>query len=182
MSYVRLAYIPNLSVMKRYMILLSTIMFFMVPQESGAQIERFQVQFIYNFTRLVQWPGLERQLTFRIGVLGKDQPITKELLESAHERNVAGKPIEIIEFESLDKLTACHILFVPNSQLSFLRRASNMLLGVPVLIITEAQDFTPNEAVINLYVDNERMRYRLSERRAEERNLTLSRQIIHYSR
>lgn len=151
-------------------------------QNANAQLEKHQAMFIYNFTKLIHWPGLENQLVFRIGVIGKNEPITAALLADMENRNVAGKPIEIVEFETLDNLVACHILFVPNNRMSYLRRAARTLLGVSVLIVTEAQEFMPAESGINIYVDNERMVYKLNQKRTDEARLVLSRQIISNSR
>lgn len=168
--------------MKKVYFTLFMLFAFLFIQKADAQLERYQSTFIYNFTRLVQWPNLQNELVFKIGVLGHNHPIISELQASASERNVGGRPIEIVALSANDDLTSCHILFVPNNQLSVLRRSASALNNSPVLVITESHGRMPAEASINLYVENERMVYQLDEEGTRSRNLTLSRQIVNFAR
>ncbi|MGQ1946646.1 YfiR family protein [Geofilum sp. OHC36d9] len=144
----------------------------------NAQLEKYHKIFILNFIRYIEWPGLENQLSFKIGILSENHPLTNELKAAAKDYKLAGKPIEVVEFKSTDDLTACHILFVPNSRLSQLRKAAKILAGVSVLIITESNDFTPSDAVINILVQNEKMTYTVNEENAKERQLKISSHLI----
>ncbi len=151
-------------------------------QKTNAQIEILQSTYIINFSHLIQWPGQEKQLSFRIGVFGKDHPIVPDLIKKTSEKQIGGKPIDIAEFESIEELTACHILFVPNNRLGQLRRITKALLGVPVLIVTETQEAIPGDSNINIYVEDDKLGYKLNQKKSEEKGLILSKQIIVNSR
>jgi hypothetical protein len=166
--------------MRPILVLILTLGLFAVKAE--AQLEKHQATLIVGFTKHVEWPALERQHTFRIGVLGNDHPIYKELIAASLNQLVMGKDIEVVEFSTVSDLTACHILFIPNGRLGHLRRAANTLLGIPVLIVTESQDTLPHESVINISIENDRMGYKVNARRLEDRGLTVSRQLLNSSR
>jgi len=162
--------------------LLLSIVLFSFVQNTNFQIEEYQAKFIHGFTKFIEWPGLENQLAFKIGVLGKDHPIVPFLKRANLNKTVMGKPISIVVFESVDELTACHILFVPNRSIGFLRKASQFLLGVPVLIVTEVELSMPTQSMINLSIEEEMFGFRLNQAKAEEAGLKLSQQLIERSR
>jgi hypothetical protein len=149
---------------------------------ANAQIEKHQVTFIYNFTRLIQWPNIIESPVFTIGVLGRNHPLTEELKAASQGRTAGGRQIEIVEYASTDDLSKCHILFVPNNRLNQLRKASEVLKDYPVLYVTETQGRQPAESVVNLFVENERLAIRIDEDVAKKQNLLVSNQLINFSR
>src|SRR5690554_5496183 len=152
-------------------LLISVFLLVFIPN-SYSQMEKYHKIFILNFIRYVEWPGLENQLSFKIAIVGEKHPLTAELKDAVKDFKVVGKPIEVVEFKTLDEFTACHILFVPTSRIAALRKASKMMAGVSVLIVTEMDSFTPKEAVINIMVDdNGKMVFTINSREATDRGL-----------
>src|SRR5690606_22175728 len=100
------------------------IILFSFVQNTKAQVEEHQARFIHEFTKFIEWPDMDNQLEFKIGVLGKDHPIVPFLKRVNRNKTVKDKPISIVVFESIDELTACHILFVPNRSIADLKKAS----------------------------------------------------------
>lgn len=147
-----------------------------------AQIEKFQTTFIYTFTRSIQWPNFENDKEFVIGIISNNHPLTKELEATKGTRTTAGRPIKIVEFASVDEIGKCHILFVPNGRLRNIKEISEKMQDSSTLIITEAQGRNPNGSVINLYVEDERMRFTLNEDLAKNKNLLVSTQLKNYAK
>lgn len=168
--------------MKRAFFYFMSIAAFFLVQSTTAQIEQHQANFIYGFARLVEWPSLEKQLSFRIGVLGDNHQIIPHLRKICRGQSIQDKKIEIVVYESVDQLSACHILFVPNNRIGSLRKASRFLLGVPVLIVTESQESMPYLSIINMWVEDNMLGYQINTDRAKEAGLILSKQIIDKSR
>src|SRR5690554_4767698 len=134
--------------MKKITFLVSVFALIMAMQ-ANAQLEKHQATFIYNFTRLVQWPEFYKEPAFILGVLGSNEPITKELKASIEDRTVAGKEIQIVEFASASEIAKVHLLFVPNSESGQLNRAVAALTNQPALIVTESQGRQPAGSIIN---------------------------------
>lgn len=167
--------------MKKITFLLSVFAFLMATQ-ANAQLEKHQATFIYNFTRLVQWPEFYKEPAFILGVLGSNEAITKELRASMGDRTVAGKEIQIVEFASAGVIDKCHLLFVPNSENGQLNRAVSALSTQATLIVTENQGRQPAGSIINFSVVDGKLGITLDEGLAEAKKLLISRQLINFSR
>lgn len=146
------------------------------------RLEKYQVNFIYNFTRLIQWPNLHNHAEFVIAVFGKNHPLTAELKSTVGDRKVGGREIKVVEFSSFEGIEFCHILFVPVNKTGQLKRISEFLSDSPVVLVTEVQGSQPAESVINLSVEDYKMGFRVNESVAKQRKLMLSSQLIQYSR
>lgn len=168
--------------MKKRRVLISMIFAMFLMQNINAQLEEFQSKFIVSFAHFINWPALENQLSFKIGVLGKNHPILAKISEKTAGKSISGKPIEVVEFDTVEELSACHILFVPNSRLGSIRRVSKMFLGVAVLIVTESQEGMPSESLINIYVEDDKLGYKINKEKAESCGLVISSQIFTNSR
>jgi hypothetical protein len=147
-----------------------------------AQIEKHQATFIYNFTRLVQWPEFHKEPVFILAVIGSNEDITKELKASMGNRTVAGKEIEIVEFSSGANVSRCHLLFVPERNSRQLNQAVTSLSGQPVLVVTENQVRQPAGSVINFSIEDGKLGIHLDQDLAEAKKLLISRQLINFSR
>lgn len=165
--------------MKKSYYILVIIFLSMFFQNSQAQMEKYHKIFILNFVRYIEWPGLENQLSFKIAIVGENHPLTSELKEAVKNFKMSGKPVEVVEFKSLDDFTACHILFVPTNRIASLRKASKMLAGVSVLIVTEMDGFSPKESVINIMVEeNGKMVFTINPKEANDRRLKISKHLL----
>ncbi len=165
--------------MKKLQYILVFIFLSIFAQNNQAQLEKYHKIFILNFVRYIEWPGLENQLSFKIAIMGENHPLTAELKEEVKNFKMSGKPVEVVEFKSMDDFTACHILFVPTNRIASLRKASRTLAGVSVLIVTEMNEFSPKESVINIMVeDNGKMVFTLNPKEAKERGLKISKHLL----
>lgn len=164
---------------------LTIIIFSLISSASFSQtsIAELQKVFIFNFIRYTEWPGLENQLSFRIGILGENNELTEELRKSIQQNRVGSRPIEVVEFKNLDNITACHILFVPANRISMLRKASRMMAGISVLIITEMNEFVPKHTGINLMIEpNGKISFVINKNEITDRGLTISQQLYDMSK
>src|SRR5690554_6926968 len=108
--------------MKKNYYILVFIFLSLFIQNSQAQMEKYHKIFILNFVRYIEWPGLENQLTFKIAIVGENHPLTAELKDAVKDFTMSGKPVDVVEFKSMDDFAACHILFVPTNRISSLRK------------------------------------------------------------
>lgn len=168
--------------MKKLIYLMLAVAFFSSVNDANAQLEKYQTTFIYNFTRSIQWPNLHQEPEFIIGVLSKNHPLTSELQSSMGGRTAGGRPIKLVEFASADEITDCHILFVPNNRLRQMDAVVSKLKNKATLIVTEAQGRTPAGSTINLFVENDRMKFNLDEELAKNQRLMVSSQLKNYAR
>jgi len=165
--------------MKKNYYILVFIFLSLFIQNSQAQMEKYHKIFILNFVRYIEWPGLENQLTFKIAIVGENHPLTAELKDAVKDFTMSGKPVDVVEFKSMDDFTACHILFVPTNRIASLRKASRTLAGISVLIVTEMNGFSPKESAINIMVENDgKMVFTINPKEAKDRGLKISKSLL----
>ena len=76
-----------------------------------------QSMFIYNFSRLIQWPAGSQSGDFIIGIIGDDE-LYNSLITYVSNKKVGSQSISIKKFDSPDNVTRCHIVFVGNRKVS----------------------------------------------------------------
>src|SRR6185503_9052457 len=80
----------------------------------------FQVKaaMIYNFAQFVEWPADAfngDNAVLIIGVVGQN-PFGDYLDKLVAGKTIAGHPVVVRYFPAANRVTACHLLFVPRSQ------------------------------------------------------------------
>jgi hypothetical protein len=168
--------------MKKFVLFFCLVLFVNFNTKAVDGLEKYQTNFIFNFTRQIQWPNLHSQPEFVIAVFGKNHPLTSELKQSAGDRNVGGRQIKIVEYSSIEQIGFCHLLFIPESKTSQVKRISDSLADSPVVIVTETSGYFPAESILNLSVVNDKMGFTVNEESAKKRGLLLSTQLKNYSR
>ena len=102
----------KLRIMKKFygVLFLSISIFTSAISQTG--IPRAQAMFIYNFSRLIEWPANYKSGPFVIGVLGNSNTYT-ELVTYTENKSVGSQPIQVKKFDDIAEIGTCHILFVP---------------------------------------------------------------------
>src|SRR5271157_6586502 len=86
---------------------------------SQTEIPKAQSIFIYNFTRLIEWPESFKNGDFVIGVIGNSD-VYGELQAYTAGKKVAMQNIVVKKFKDLSEIDNCHILFVSYNKSSIL--------------------------------------------------------------
>jgi len=168
--------------MKKSILVVGVLLMFFSSFNANAQLERYQATFIMNFTRLVQWPNLQNNNSFVIGVLGRNPALVSELRASAAGRVVGALNIEVKEFATIEQMEFSHILFVSNTRVRDLPRVNQDFHNQPVLVVTEFQGRQPEGSIINLSVEDEKLGLHLNQDLALAKGFVLSRQLVSFSR
>lgn len=135
--------------------------------------------FLYRFSSFAEWPTAAfdaSEPSFIIGVYGNDEVAT-ELEKIVAGRMVDGRPVVARRIRELGRDTSAHILFIGNQRDSKLRDQLAVLLG-PVLVVTEQDMGLTQGSVINLSMDQGRVRFAVSLPAAEARSLKLSARLL----
>ena len=161
-------------------------------QDASASSEYLiKAGFIYNFANLVQWPAT----TFP----QSDSPITIAILGQDHfgttlDRVLQGKKVNGRAFvirrlrsvpellKSVADLKECQILFISSSEMPHLAEAIQILKGLPVLTIGETPGFAKNGGMINLLLEDNRVRFEVNVEAAKEADLNISSRLLALAR
>lgn len=124
-----------------------------------AQQEKYYAAFVYQFTNFISWPNVSSP--FIIGVIGNSS-VTQYFRALAREKKIGLSNIEIKEWNTLNDIGQCDILFIPESQKSDFTSIVTKLSSKPVLIITESQGYAKQGAGISFQKTEGKIQFELN--------------------
>jgi hypothetical protein len=147
--------------------------------------------FIYNFANLVQWPSssfAQADSPIVIVILGEDHFGTT-LDRALDGKKVNARSFVIKRAKSISELQRtlgpqkdCQILYVSSSEMPHLSDAIQMLKGVPVLTIGETPGFARNGGIINLILEDNKVRFEVNVAAAKDADLNISSRLLALAR
>jgi hypothetical protein len=135
-------------------ILIGTVAF------NQTSIPKAQTLFIYNFSRLIEWPVDYRTGPFVIGVIGGSD-VAGELETYTKGKKVGVQEISIIRYSTPQEIKTCHILFVPYTKTKQIPEILGLLNGKCTLIITEKFGALENGSGINFLIQGDKLKFEL---------------------
>lgn len=134
--------------------------------------------FLYNFAKFVEWPAeaWAPGRTFVVTVLGED-PFGPVLDRTMAGKAVHDRPVEVRRASRPEDVRGSHIVFVSGSER---RRLDRVLQHARrgVLTVGDTSGFAERGVIINFRLAENRVRFEINSRRAEEAGLRLSSQIL----
>lgn len=154
-------------------------MLFVVSMSAKASgnLASAEAMFIYNFLRHIEWPQGTGGDKFVIGVYGSSQ-IYDQLVTFTSNRKVGTRSIEVKMISSPQEASSCQLVFVPNAQSSKISQLSSSLGNSPCLIVGERSGTLASGATIEFVIQDSKLKFRIDESRAREKNLSISRALI----
>jgi hypothetical protein len=170
-------------------VLMLLVAFLLQPGDGYAAERRtsapaeYQVKaaFVYNFIKFVEWPlrgrgGNAAEDTVRFCVLG-DLP-DKAPFEALDGQEIMGKRLYLVFLREPEESTACHILFLPSTVSNRLSEVLEGLQGQPTLTIGDTEGYARRGVMINMYLDNKRVRFEINARTADAAGLRISAKLL----
>jgi YfiR/HmsC-like len=131
-----------------------------LPLQAQTGIPKAQAMFIYNFSRLVEWPMNYKSGPFVIGVFGGSS-VADELETYAQGKKVGTQDIQIKRFKTVQEITVCHILFIPFARTKQLAEIQTALQGKNTLLITEKNGALNEGSAINFVILADKIKFEL---------------------
>jgi len=136
-------------------------------------IPKAQTLFIYNFSRLIEWPVSYRTGNFIIGILGTAD-VANELELYTKGKKVGTQNIEVIRYKAPTEIQNCHILFIPFSRTKQISEVIAAMSSKSTLIITEKSGALDEGAAINFVIMNDKMKFELKPENASKYGIKFS--------
>ena len=162
--------------MRRGIILLGILFIFMAGNAQTG-IPKAQAMFIYNFSRLIEWPANYKSGNFVIGVLGSS-PTYDELLKYTAGKSVGSQKISVKKFNSVAEITTCHILFVPFAKTKTLESSNQMFANKSTLLITEKNGGTDSGSAINFVIVGNSLKFEIKPSNATKYKIKMSSKMV----
>ncbi len=159
--------------MKRLLHIVSYLILINIGLYGQMGIPKAQAMFIFNFSRLIEWPGPYKNGPFIIGILGTS-PVADELDVYTKGKKVGTQDIQIIRYKTVQEITTCHILFIPFSRSKQLAEISSVLEGKSTLLITEKTGALKEGAAINFIILEDKLKFELNASNASKYGIKIS--------
>jgi hypothetical protein len=138
---------------------------------SQSTIPAAQSVFLYNFTRLIEWPADYKTGDFNIGVYGSTEVFT-ELKNYTASKSVASQPIKVFKFNTVAEITKCHILFVAYAKTKDLPEITAKLNN-GTLIVGENRTSLEKGAAVNFVILDDKLKFEIKVSNASKGGLKI---------
>jgi hypothetical protein len=163
--------------MKKFLLAFSIFAFlFFNGLSQVTSISQAQSMFIYNFSRLIQWPAGSSTGEFVIGVVG-DNELYTSLLSFVANKKVGAQSIVVKKFEDPQSISRCQIIFVGNSKISKFPDVISRIQGFNSLLITEKRGMINSGSAIDFVLVEDKLKFVMNPENAVKYNLTVSKSL-----
>lgn len=130
--------------------------------------------FLFNFAKFTSWP-VPAEGPLVIGVAG-DSSFVDVLERATRGRTLNGREL-VARQEAGRAPVNCHVLFIPAADR---RNVSGWLARTKgaVLTVGETPEFLRDGGMVRLYLENNRLRFQISQKNAEAAGLKISSQLL----
>lgn len=137
------------------------------------EIPKAQAMFIYNFSRLIEWPIEYKSGPYIIGVVGSCETFN-DLETFAAGKSVGSQPITVKKFNGPEEISNCQILFVPFGKTKELALIMPKLQNKSTLVITEKNGAIDNGSAINFLVIGDKLKFEMKPTNITKYNMKVS--------
>jgi hypothetical protein len=153
-------------------------------QGHAATVGEYQVKAacLYHFAKFVEWPAAAMKgEVVLVGVLGKD-PFGPALEFMFQDKTLQGRRFEVRRVSHVSEAQPCHVLFLNVNDEVELRRALESLSGSPVLTVGNHHLFVASGGMIQLFVEENKVRFDINLTAAKKSGLAISAQLLRLAR
>ena len=155
--------------------IITVLFFFIIPAFIFAQtgIPRAQAMFIYNFSRLIEWPASYKTGPFVIGTFGPS-PVADELTSYTEGKKVGTQDISIQQLKTVEEITKCHILFIPFTRTKQIGQIVARIDNMSTLLITEKAGSIDLGSAINFLIMGDKLKFEMKQANASKYGIKVS--------
>jgi hypothetical protein len=135
--------------------------------------------FIFNFARFTEWPAdaLSSSTTVSACVVG-DRGVSDALTKIVSGRKIDGRPVSVSFVEAAGAVPVCHLLYVSGVTRDRVVQIVSALRETPVLTVSDTDGFARLGGIVQVFVENGKMRFRINPRTAKRARLHLSSRLL----
>lgn len=143
-------------------------------------LSEYQVKaaFVYNFIKFVTWPSGEAPAEgpIQLCILG-DLP---DPAPFAHldGQELMGRHLKVVYLREPQEARTCQVLFLASSLSSRLQEVLETVRERPVLTVSDTSGYAKRGVMINMYLDNKRVRFEINAATAGEAGLRISAKLL----
>jgi hypothetical protein len=135
--------------------------------------------FIFNFARFTEWPAesLPSSTAVSACVVG-DRAVGEALTRSVSTQRLNGRSIVVSILEPSTPLPSCHFLYVSGVARARMAEIVWALHESPVLTVSDDDAFIKAGGIVQVFIENGKMRFRINPKSAKRARLQLSSRLL----
>lgn len=130
---------------------------------------KIKAVYIKKFSEFSVFPNKAQLSEIKIGVLSQNKNIYMELHYVINGRLEKGRPIKLIDIDSINEISKFQILYIGKSYSSKIQRINEQIGDFPTLTIGDSLDDL--SSMINFIVDNGKLKFNLNLNNARAKNI-----------
>lgn len=149
-----------------------------------AAVGEYQVKaaFLYHFAKFVEWPAAAMKGEGVVVCVLGDDPFGPALDFLFEDKTLRGKRFEVRRVNSASEAQACHVLFVNLADKVESRTVLQALSDSPVLTVGNNKDFLASGGMIQLFVEESKVRFDINLTASKQSGLAISAQLLRLAR
>ena len=178
--------IAALHLPRRWSLALALVLHALTTTAASAQTASapsLRAAFLFNFAKFTEWPAdaLPPATPLVICVLG-DPAAAAALQQSARNQTVGGHRIVVRKGLDEGPVQSCHVLYVATAVELQVRTLLDSVKGAPVLTVGESAFFAADGGSVQLFRENDRMRFAVNIDAVQGQKLRLSAQLLNLAK
>lgn len=129
-----------------------------------------KASYIYNFSKLIDWPAEYKEGNFVISVMG-GQKLYSQLVKRYSDKRIGSQSIEVKKLARTVQFNPCQVLYVGKECSDLLPDIVTKLEGTPTLVIADQPGSLDRGAAINFVVKDHNLKFELSVPNADSHKL-----------
>ena len=132
---------------------------------------------VYNISKFVEWPAehLDAE-SFVVGVVGRG--VGGPDLQSLVGKTLHDAPVEVVIIDDAQDLTDCHVLYVGSDAMGDWPGLRVATIARGILAVSDLPGFAAAGGVVELVLDDDRLRFVINKGAAQSARLTISSQVL----
>lgn len=135
--------------------------------------------FLYNFTKYIEWPPdsfPDVSSNFSICILGEDS--FGSIIDPLREKTVNNRRISLKRIKNAVDSPGCNVLFISSSEMNRLAEIIAFTGQRNILTVSDMERFARNGGIINFYIKNNKVKFRINIDAARRANLKISSYLL----
>ena len=164
-----------------FLIILLSISLFL-PNKALAQTDEHTLKAVLleRFTRFIEWEKQSESNYFNIVVIGSNEKMTLKLRKVYKNHKIQDKNVKVIQIRHLNELKnhSCDILYVSENMSKELEEITAYTYSKSILTIADTKNFARRGVVINFYIKNDSVQFKINTDAAKKANLQISYHLL----
>ncbi|WP_353573323.1 YfiR family protein [Candidatus Albibeggiatoa sp. nov. BB20] len=132
-----------------------------MAKAAGSKEKDVKAIFLFNFTQFITWPEHtfnSVNALFNICILGKN-PFGGSLSQLLKNEMVNDHPMVLNEFDKIEQVEKCHILYVSSSRKRDLKDIFTFVQGKSILTVSDIKKFAQKGGMVGFFKQKRKIRF-----------------------